>query len=551
LFAYSGHGIPRANAATGSLELANAKSSEDFPNLFEFDELRVLLEDLAAKSYHVLALINACYGGGIFASEIAGEVLNNPYGKGAHAMTAGPSDSLVYALPGKNKDTGEPHGSIFFENLIRGVSSGDADQDSRNYPSILGPDGEVRQSGAGIVRLGALDTWLAGQIDQVNDQTGGNPDTHKRFSYPVLGSVEPFDVTDPGAFFFLQPQKPQSLALDVARPQGRECRANDQGGPCACDANGRCVGTCDNGACVAPPIVLPRNPTSFVSGKPELKVFKAPSTYPIRGVDVSRFEGDIDWSRLKDDRLDFVYVRALAKGLDTQATADGVDRRFSDSWEKARASGMYRGAYNVFSYCDAVATQYDLISRTVPVDKDALPIAIDIERYPASWNSWNREAQCAAATNNEDLRRKILELASLLQNRYGKTPLIQGVGSVLSSLLNESFSKYMIWIASYPRDASVSSPDLKLSGGNPWTLWQYTANSTVPGIGDNVDSNVFFGTADQFIDFRNGKYNVALKASLFAGECKGKEDDGKFCSCDSHGENCGTCKNGSCVPPVQ
>jgi Caspase domain len=199
LFAYSGHGIPKANAATGSLVLANAASSGDISNLFQFNELKALLENLAAENYHVLALINACYGGGLFEAEIAGGVLNNPDDKGAHAMTAGPSDSLVYALPGKNA-AGEPRGSIFFENLVRGISSGDADQTSRDYPTFRGRDGEPRQTDQGMVRLGALDTWLAGQIDMVNDQTGGNPDTQEPYVRPVLGSVARFDVTNPGAF---------------------------------------------------------------------------------------------------------------------------------------------------------------------------------------------------------------------------------------------------------------------------------------------------------------------------------------------------------------
>jgi hypothetical protein len=123
-------------------------------------------------------------------------------------------------------------------------------------------------------------------------------------------------------------------------------------------------------------------------------------------------------------------------------------------------------------------------------------------------------SQCAANTEVGDLRNKVLQLADALQTAYQKIPVIYGNRSTLALLLDDRFTKYMIWFASYARGQEFGPPDLGLPGRNPWTLWQYTSSATVRGIGDNVDLSVFFGTREQFARFKRGEVNVALEAIM-------------------------------------
>jgi|SRR5271166_2731383 len=123
------------------------------------------------------------------------------------------------------------------------------------------------------------------------------------------------------------------------------------------------------------------------------------------------------------------------------------------------------------------------------------------------------ESECAAQLSIDKLRDRAFELAEQIQGHYGKVPVIYGTAAILARVLDERFNRYMIWLASYPRGGVSHQEDLRLAGNNPWTLWQYTGTATVDGIGRNVELSVFFGNAEQFELFKDGKVNAALVGS--------------------------------------
>ncbi|RYH05608.1 MAG: hypothetical protein EON57_07475, partial [Alphaproteobacteria bacterium] len=63
--------------------------------------------------------------------------------------------------------------------------------------------------------------------------------------------------------------------------------------------------------------------------------------YPIHGIDVSKYQGDIDWDTARKGGVSFAYLKATEGG-------DRVDQRFAENWRAARAAGMPRGAYHFF-----------------------------------------------------------------------------------------------------------------------------------------------------------------------------------------------------------
>ena len=469
LFAYSGHGVSGGGNSDAALVLSEATNRQDYKNLYALNRLKVFLESLAKKNFHVLALINSCFGGGMFSVEIGGEARNNTWSPGAHAITAGPDDEPVYST------TGSHGGSIFFETLIRGISSGDADVDSKKYPSIQGLDGKIQRRGGGVVRLGAIDAWLAGQIDRLNDETGGNPATHKPYAYPVVGSVEPPTMPAKGAFFFLQPQY---VAPDTSAAISR--------------------------------IDVPDRPLSSVPGHPELKVFNAPASYPVRGIDVSHFNGEISWKDVITDNVKFVYIKA------TQSVRSR-DRMFLKNWDGAKSVGLKHGAYHTFSFCAGPEEQMSSLKEIIPKDEDALPIAVDAEYFEGQEKSRIEplvsEGLCAKQLGPDRIRQNLESFLAMIKDYYGKGPILYGNIQLIYQILPpKTFLNFPIWIADYSRRSLATQPNLP--GTNPWTLWQYTQKEGVKGINRRVDMNVFFGTTAQFEVFSQGQQNVAREAAM-------------------------------------
>ena len=58
-----------------------------------------------------------------------------------------------------------------------------------------------------------------------------------------------------------------------------------------------------------------------------------PRDYPVHGIDVSKFQGDIDWSKVADSGVKFAWIKASEGG-------DRLDERFQANWEGAKAAGV-------------------------------------------------------------------------------------------------------------------------------------------------------------------------------------------------------------------
>lgn len=61
--------------------------------------------------------------------------------------------------------------------------------------------------------------------------------------------------------------------------------------------------------------------------------------YQVHGIDVSHYQGEIDWAAMKQQGMDFAYIKA------TEGSAH-EDECFDKNWEQAKAAGMLRGAYH-------------------------------------------------------------------------------------------------------------------------------------------------------------------------------------------------------------
>lgn len=200
--------------------------------------------------------------------------------------------------------------------------------------------------------------------------------------------------------------------------------------------------------------------------------------YPVRGVDVSRYQGDIDWPVLAGQGIDFAFIKA------TEGSTL-VDPRFAANLDGATAAGLRVGAYHFFSFESGGATQADNVIRTVPAADDLLPIAIDLEFYG---DFWVRPAPV------EDVRRELRVLLDRLAAHYGRMPIIYTTGQEYGRYVSGAFPGVEIWI----RDVwwTPSLPDRR-----PWTFWQFSDRHRLDGYAGEerfIDVNVFAGSRDEW-----------------------------------------------------
>lgn len=459
LFAYSGHGTRNLNSAGSSLVLSAASSTADLPNLIPLSELNEKLHQASQENFQVLALINACYGAGVFQSADAG---GNPFitsSRGAHAMTAGSPDELVWSRPGQNS------GSIFFDAIIRGINSGDADKS--NHVLLANERGETFVVPSYIVRLGSLLQYVTEKVQDL----GINPATKKAYGFPWLGSVMASGAPSEGAFFFLAPQTEEIASVAASKSPTSILLAS------ASEVKSQ-LGT---------NFSFPSGSVNSVPDHPGLKVFNPPESYAIHGIDISQWN-KVDWRRLSPKEVGFVYIRATG--------ISGTDRSFSANWNEARHRGFVRGAYHYFGVCEDPKKQFERISSAVKISKGDLPVAVDVNWPPLL----NKQKTCAAAIGKERVASNLETLLQLLETHYGRKPVLYGNEDVFNDLLLGRSGSYPIWFG----ERDKPTPEAKLGGNRSWSLWQYTERRKVTGISGLTDSSVFHGTLQEFSDFVSG-----------------------------------------------
>ena len=537
--AYSGHGIPARGPFPAALVLAGAQSTSEAANLYPLSSLKSSLQNLSGAYFHVLALINACYGGAVFDVALGGGNQSISTEPGAHALTAGPNDELVYSLG----ETGQ--GSIFFDSLIKGIERGEADI---FFVNEVDSQSRLSRHKGDIVRLGGLVSYLTNEIENINTirlraDPGAVP-----YNGPWSGSIEPIKSTARGAFFFLSPKAATQVSFGLPatiQPSGSIRLPSDRSidglgvqpyptqssapGSASPSVNSRITRDINSslrnvilpndsgtgisrfnnepgaartsrvGSRVSPPIsdgspsIAPASAPTSLSGR---KVFNPPDEYLIRGIDVSTFEAAIDWKTVRRVGIDFAYINSVGPA--------GFNSKFAAHWAQTKDAGIPRGANLVYDWCKPAALQLELFLSNVPIDNSALPAALNLELT----SDVNQET-CRTAKSRTDRSNDIYNILDSLAKRYSKVPLVYGNGQLLSGILDERFDRFMIWIASKSPDDVAS---LKLSGNNTWTLWQFTTTAGVDAVGANVKLSAFFGTRAEFGEFVVGKSNVALSS---------------------------------------
>jgi GH25 family lysozyme M1 (1,4-beta-N-acetylmuramidase) len=204
----------------------------------------------------------------------------------------------------------------------------------------------------------------------------------------------------------------------------------------------------------------------------------------VPGIDVSYWEGGIDWKKVRGAGVRFMFTKATEGEGYTDPTLD-------DNWLGAKSVGILRGAYHFFHPNMNPTKQADHFIQEVKKlnDNGELPPVLDLE-----------------VTDNQP-NQTIIDRAKTwldrVQGALGKRPIIYSS----PGFLKYNFvvpgggpplwtKDYVLWIANY----GVSQPLLP-KGWLKWTFWQYTEAGTVNGINAAVDLDWFNGTVEELYQF--------------------------------------------------
>lgn len=207
---------------------------------------------------------------------------------------------------------------------------------------------------------------------------------------------------------------------------------------------------------------------------------RIPKGYEVHGIDVSWYQGQINWKKIaemEDDdvNIHFTFIKAT----------EGIllaDRKFQRNWDESKKAGIIRGAYHYFKPNKSGYWQARFFLQTVNFKEgDMLPV-LDIEER-------GKETRAEFQAN-------LKKFLNEVEKEVGVKPIIYSGYKFYEDNLAGDFNAYPIWIAHYYR--SKLKP---LSGQGKWNFWQHSDKARVNGIQHRVDMNVFNGNLSELEDF--------------------------------------------------
>ena len=197
-----------------------------------------------------------------------------------------------------------------------------------------------------------------------------------------------------------------------------------------------------------------------------------PEGFEIHGIDISHYQGKIDWEQLKNAMIKGCPVRFVI--IKSTEGSSRLDENFRENFNQARDFGFIRGVYHFWSNKSTAREQaYYFLDQVHLTDGD-LPPVLDIEHKPAD-------------KSVEDFQRDVLTWLHIVEDKYHAKPIIYTYYKFKEQYLSAPvFDDYPYWIAHYYVD--------KVQYKGKWKFWQHTDVGKLPGIKGYVDFNIYNGS---------------------------------------------------------
>ena len=195
------------------------------------------------------------------------------------------------------------------------------------------------------------------------------------------------------------------------------------------------------------------------------------------GIDVSKWQGDIDWKAVAGAGIDFAIIRVGYRGYTAGSLVE--DEYFRKNISGATKAGIKVGVY-FFTQAVTEAEAVEEASMAIECVKGYhldYPIFIDTE--------WSGGYPGGRADNlSKAQRTKVVKaFCRTVRNSGYKAGVYASKSWYQSNLYADELNEYVIWVAQYNSECTYTGK---------YSMWQYTSQGSVPGIKGNVDMNVFY-----------------------------------------------------------
>lgn len=207
------------------------------------------------------------------------------------------------------------------------------------------------------------------------------------------------------------------------------------------------------------------------------------------GIDVSHWNGDIDWGSVADAGVKFSFAK-VSEGTYY------VDSQFSAEDSGAAAAGLLHGGYHFAIPDDSSGAEqadyfvayggdwYD--------DGQTLPGVLDIEYNPYGETCYD--------LSNSEMADWVRDFVDEYKALTGRAAIIYTTANWWNSCVGSTdFGANPMWVAHY----GVSSPTIP-EGWGAWTFWQYSSTGSVAGIDADTDMDIYIGTITELRDYAEG-----------------------------------------------
>jgi lysozyme len=218
-----------------------------------------------------------------------------------------------------------------------------------------------------------------------------------------------------------------------------------------------------------------------IGGNSRYRTYKSfniriPQQYSVHGIDVSYYQGKIDWRRVKAMHEDGVHITfAFIKATEGLLQ---VDPYFQRNWREAPKAGIVCGAYHYFRPKLSGKWQAVFFLQNVRTERGDLPMAVDVEELNG--------------VQPEKMRTELKAFLKQVETKSKIKPIIYSGLKFYQDNLQGYFDDYNLWIAHYYQ------PELDIPRTTKWKFWQHSDKAKVNGTYHSTDFNVFNGDSAAF-----------------------------------------------------
>jgi lysozyme len=195
------------------------------------------------------------------------------------------------------------------------------------------------------------------------------------------------------------------------------------------------------------------------------------SRYPITGIDISLHTGKINFTKIREQKIDFVYIKS-SEGFTYK------DKNFETNYVNARNNNIPVGVYHYFRFTNDGRAQAANFLRAIKGKEIDLPLALDVEE----WGQFRR-------VKREVVINEIRSFLEEMERNTSRRIIFYSNENCYRKYIEGVFDDHPIWICSFNDPPEIEAK---------WTFWQHSHIGELEGAQGKVDINTFNGSREDW-----------------------------------------------------